>query len=356
MINIAKIEYRIVVVDKEGTQYDVTRITSSLGWSEGEKELAAKITCKLACVEVKGRLITDIVQMMTPVFVYAGNDGEFKEMIRGNVSKFGITESNGEFTMNIEAADEVQALRHTQEDYYFTADHSSTAIIEKILSEHGVPHEIKLEDVKHEKKVYRARYLADMIADVLKDLKEKSGGVYFLRAKEGVIEIIPRGTNETIYHFDIKDNTVRVSESFDSSDTVTKVKVVGKQKEEGHQKIDSIVEGRTDLGTRQVIYQRDDKTTLEEAEKAAKKILEENGIKRKTTIEVPDVPFMRKGDRIRINTSLGEGFFFIKAIRHDAAQQKMNLDLDYDKKYSEEQGLEVYDLAATDESGSSNPP
>lgn len=34
MIDVAKIEYRIVVVDKDGKQYDVTGITSSLGWSE----------------------------------------------------------------------------------------------------------------------------------------------------------------------------------------------------------------------------------------------------------------------------------------------------------------------------------
>ena len=307
-------------------------------------------------MEVDGHLITDVVKMMTPVFIFASDGGDFQEVIRGNVSKLGLTESNGEFTLNIEAADEAQSLRHNQTSEYFSADHSSTAIIEKILNDHGVPHEIHLEDVKHEKKVYRSKYLADMIADVLKDLKEKGGGTYFLRAKGGVIEIIPRGTNETIYHFDVDDSLVHVNDSFDSSDTVTKVKVVGKQKTEGHQHVDSVVEGRTDLGTRQVIYQRDDKTTLEEAEKAAKKILDENGIKRKTTIESPDIPFMRKGDRIRIRSSVGEGFFFIKSIRHDVPQQKMHMELDYDKEYSEKQGLEVYDLAATDESGSSNPP
>ncbi len=152
MIDVAKIEYRVVVVDKDGKQYDVTGITSSLGWSEGEKELAAKITCKFACVEVDGHLITDVVKMMTPVFIFASDGGDFQEMIRGNVSKLGLTESNGEFTLNIEAADEAQALRHTQESYYFSADHSSNAIIEKILSDHGVPHEIHLEEAKHEKK------------------------------------------------------------------------------------------------------------------------------------------------------------------------------------------------------------
>jgi len=70
-----------------------------------------------------------------------------------------------------------------------------------------------------------------MIADVLKDLKEKGGGVYFVRAKGGVIQIIPRGTNEIVYHFDTEDNLVRVQESFDVSQIVTRVQVVGKSKE-----------------------------------------------------------------------------------------------------------------------------
>ena len=215
---------------------------------------------------------------------------------------------------------------------------------------------MEITDVKHEKKVYRSKYICDMVGDVLKDLKEKNGGTYFVRAKEGVIEIIPRGTNETIYHFDIDDSLVRVTDSFDSEDTVTKVKVVGKETTEGHQKIDAVVEGRTDLGTRQVIYHRDDKTSLAEAETAAKKILDENGIKRKTTLEAPDLPFLRKGDRIRLRSTAGEGYFFIKNISHDVPQQRMRAEVDYDKEYSEQHGLPVYDLAVADETGSSNPP
>ena len=357
MIDLSKVEYRVVVVASDGTQYDVTPITSSLGWQEGEKELAAKITCKFACVMVDGALITDVVKMMTPIIIYASDGDGFQEMIRGNVSKLGLTESNGEFTLNIEAADEAQALRHSQDDYYFSPDASSSSIIEKILSDHGVPYTIQISDVKHEKKVYRAKYLSDMLGDVLKDLKEKGGGTYFIRAKEGVIEIIPRGSNETIWHFDIDNNTVRVTDEFDSEDTVTQVKVVGKQKTEGHQSVDAVVDGRQDLGTRTVIYHRDDKTSLAEAETAAKKILDENGtIKRKTTLEAPDLPFLRKGDRIRLRSTVGEGFFFVKSISHSAPQQKMRMELDYDKEYSKDQGLEDYELAATDESGSSNPP
>ena len=133
-----------------------------------------------------------------------------------------------------------------------------------------------------------------MVADVLKDLKEKNGGVYFVRAKEGVVQIIPRGTNETVWHFDLDDNLIKANDSYDVSKIVTRVQVVAKEKKEGHQKIESTIDGKTEYGTRQVIYTRGDKETLGEAETAAKKILDEQGdAKRKTTIESPDVPTLR---------------------------------------------------------------
>lgn len=328
MIDLSKLSYRVVVISSEGEQLDVTDITSGLGWSEGEKELASKINLKLAVVEVGGKSLDEIVTLNTPIIIYAGTD-EFEEVMRGNVVKLELLEANNEFTLSVEAADEALALRHNQEDYFFSADSSSSSILEKILSDSGIPHEIRIEDSTHGKKVYRQKYMSDCIADVLKDLKEKSGQEYFIRAKEGVIEIIPRGTNETIYDFDIESNLIRVRESFDSSKAVTKVKVVGKEKTEGHQAVDAVVEKNVEkLGTRQVIYRRGDKETLAEAESAANKLLDENNVQRKTSLEAPDVPFLRKGDKIRIRSSVGEGLFFVKNIRHDAPQMKMTLELD----------------------------
>lgn len=356
MIDLSKVKYRVVVVTPDGAQLDVTDVTSALGWSEAEKELSAKITCKLTCVEFNGKSIAELVRPFTPVFIYADIGDGFEEVIRGNVQKWELVEANGEYTLDIETKDEVQALRESQDDFFFTDEHSSSAIIEKILSEWGVPHEIQIKDVKHAKKVYRGKHLSDMVEDVLKDLKEKGGGVYFMRAKGGVIQIIERGTNETVYHFDVDDNLVRVKESFDAGSIVTRVKVVGKSKEEGHRAVESTVDGKTEYGTHQIIYQRGDKESLEEAETAAKKILDEQGdIKRKTSVESPDLPNLRKGDRVRVRSSVGEGYFFVKSVRHNAAQQKMTFELDEDKDKNKELGI-VFDTDASDESGSSSPP
>lgn len=352
MLNIARVLYKIVVVTPDGTQLDVTDVATALGFSEGEKELAVEIQFKLAAsAEYNGKSVTELVKPFTPVFIYADMGAGYEEVARGTVQKWSIVESNREFYLEVETADECQALRHNEDDFYFTDGHSSSSILEEVLGKWGVPHEIQISDGTHAKKVYRKKYLCDMVADVLKDLKEKNGGVYFVRAKEGVVQIIPRGTNETIWHFDLDDNLIKANDSYDVSKIVTRVQVVAKEKEEGHQKIESTIDGKTEYGTRQVIYTRGDKETLGEAETAAKKILDEQGdAKRKTTIESPDVPTLRKGDRIRIRSSMGEGYFFVKSIRHNAATQKMSMELDYDKESSPS-----YDLAKTDESNSENP-
>lgn len=357
MIDLSKLRYDVIAVAADGTQLNLTDITSALGWAEGEKELSAKITLKVANAEYNGKHVSDFVQPFTPIFIYADMGAGSEEVIRGTVQKWELSETNKEVYLNLEAADEVQALRANQDHFFFDDGSGSSSILEEILGKWGVPHEIQITDGKHSKKVYRKKYLCDMVADVLKDLKEKGGGVYFVRAKGGVVQIIPRGTNETIYHFDIDDNLIRAQESFDVSKMVTRVQVVGKENKEGKQKIEATVDGKTEYGTRQVIYTRGNKETAAEAETAAKKILDEQGeVKRKTSIESPDVPNLRKGDRIRVRSSAGESYFFVKSIRHNAAQMKMTMELDYDKEYSEAQGSQQYNISKTDESGSSNPP
>ena len=356
MIDLAKLCYDVVAVTPDGEQLNLTEIVGALGWSEGEKELAAKITFRLANVKYKEKFISDVVQPMTPIFIYADLGEGAKEMIRGTVNKWELNETNGEVYLNIEAADEALSLRHNQDDFYFTEGHTSTAILTEVFNKWGVPFKLDIKDVKHTKKVYRRKYLSDIVTDVLKDIKEKGGGGYFARAKESVIEIIPRGTNDEIYHFDIEDNLIRTHESFDITSLVTRVKVVAKQKEEGHQKVEAVIDGKTEYGVRQVIYERGDKTTLEEAEKAAKKILDEKGeAKRKTSLESPDLPFLRKGDKIRVHSNAGEGYFFIKAIRHNAASMKMNMELDESKDDNAAQGVS-FDTAHGDESNSSETP
>ena len=212
-------------------------------------------------------------------------------------------------------------------------------------------------DIKHSKKVYRKKYLSDIVEDVLKDIKEAGKGEFFVRASKGKVQILKRGQNSTVCHFDISDNATKVSESFDASKLVTQVQVVAKSKDEGHPAIEQTVNGKSsDYGTRKIIYERPSNETSADAEKAAKKILDENGEpKRKISIEAPDVPILRKGDKIRVRSSLGMSYFFVKSVSHNAASQKMTLELDYSKDDDKSQLNQNYSLADGSLSDSSEP-
>ena len=357
MLDLSRVEYRVTCVTPDGQQLDLTPISTGLGWSEGAKELACKIQLKVAACEVNGKSVAEILKPFVQIVVFADVGDGFVETARGKIQRISMTESNRDFYLDIEAADEAGELRHGQDNFYFTDGHSSTAILQEILNKWGVPAEIHVKDIKHSKKVYRKKYLCDMVADVLKDIKEAGGGEYFVRATGGKVEIVKRGDNSDVWHFDIDNNLIKVSESFDASKVVTQVQVVGKSKDEGHPPIEQTVNGQTSYGTRKIIYERPNNESAADAEKSAKKILNEQGEpKRKTSIEAPDVPTLRKNDKIRVRSSSGESYFFVKSVRHNAVSQKMTLELDYAKDDDKALLGQNFNLAEGSEADTSDPP
>ena len=42
MIDLSKITYRVVVMDGDGNQYNITDYVRNLGWEEGENELSLR--------------------------------------------------------------------------------------------------------------------------------------------------------------------------------------------------------------------------------------------------------------------------------------------------------------------------
>lgn len=336
MVDLKNISYRVVCITPDGKQLDITRITSNLGWEEGAKELSVRISLKVYNTLYDGKRISQLIQPGTPIFIYANIGDEQKEMVRGTIEKWSPTYTNGDSVLDIEAYDEMHALRRNEDYAYFVDGVTTKAMITQILDKWGVPYDYKGPDITHNKMVFKKSYLSDMLQKIFDDVKQKGGGVYFARAKEGKVEIIPRGVNEGIYHFDESDNAVSAKDSFDSGSIVTRVIVVGKTDEEGHQAIEATIEGRTEFGIRQAIVERQHSKSLEQATEAANQLLRERGaLKRKTTITAPDLPFLRKGDCIRVCAGTVLGFFFVKSVRHNAEDQKMTLEIDEDKELNE---------------------
>lgn len=339
MIDLRLIEYRVVAVTSDGQQLDITDVTTDLGWEEGEKEYAARISLKLYDAEYNGKHLSELVQPLTPIFVYAICNGESTEVVRGTVEEWSPTDSNGKLSLDITAYDEMKAMRQSQDDQYFADGMTTKQIITTILDAWGVPYDYQgPENITHSKFMFRKNYISDMCQKVLTDVKKKKGGVYFMRAKEGKIQILPRGTNEITYHLDAYTNIEQTKDKFSTSGMVTRVKIVGKTKAEGRPPVEATIDRHTEYGIRQVILQHASKKTLDEVKKDAEELLDEKSlIKRTTTLQGPDVPFLRKGDRIRIESGTLSGYWFVKSIRHNADDGKMSLGIDEDKEKNKEE-------------------
>jgi len=120
MIDIAKIKYDVVAVLQDGRQLNISDVVSALGWSEGEKELSAKITLKVANSTFEGKQMAELIRPFTPIFIYATMDGDkSEEVIRGTVTNWELVETSREFYLQLGTSDEAQALRKNQDEFFF---------------------------------------------------------------------------------------------------------------------------------------------------------------------------------------------------------------------------------------------
>ena len=109
---------------------------------------------------------------------------------------------------------------------------------------------------------------------------------------------------------------------------VTRVKVVGKEDAEGKQAVEAVVDGLTNYGIRQQIYVRDEDDTLATATAAAQDIIDTVGKPdRVRTINAPDIPTIRKGDKVHIQAGTLNGYYIVKAIQHNASSAIMSMDI-----------------------------
>ena len=89
-------------------------------------------------------------------------------------------------------------------------------------------------------------------------------------------------------------------------------------------------------------------STLATAQAAARKILEDDG-KPAETFEVrsPDVPYIRKGDKVKVATRVYEGFAHVLSVQHNATNRAMTMTI--------EPLAEAGDEKADDQSAGSEP-
>lgn len=330
MIDVSKITYDLVFITPQGQPFHLNQVLRSLFWEENDGELAVRLEAELQNQQLAGdKWLHQLIPLGGQIFLYADWGSSQQEIFRGTVFVWDYqTDPLGHFT--ITAYDQLIYLMKSKDDRFYKAGQTAKAIIQDIAGAWGIPlGDVQGPDIALAKQVFRGDTLADMISSVLNEAKKKGGGKWIVRSKQGKIDVIRPGQNSPVYRFTHDENVDSIQDRQDIEDLVTRVKIIGAEDSEGKAPVVAQLDGRTEFGTLQeLVYQRQFDTPAS-AKAAAEDILKERGQPRRMRrVIAPDLPFLRKGDKVKISAGTLIGYYIVSGVVHDATNRIMSMEVE----------------------------
>ncbi len=327
-IDLSRITYYVKAVLNDGSSVELGGIAENIAWEDNENELAVRLNLTLRDVPCAGKRLSQLLALCTIVYLYADWGEGKKEIFQGTVWEWQHSRTNDDQII-LTCYDLLYYLQKSTDNRYYAKGTGTLKVIDDILSSWKVELGTYTgPDVSHEKLLYKNKSVASMLTDTLKDAEDKGGQKTVIRAEGGKVNILAEGENDdSIYTFTDDTNLIQVADKFSMTDLVTRVVIVGKDDKEGRPKVETTIDGKTQYGILQAI-QSIGSGTLDEAKKAANKTLKEKGDPtRTTTMQGPDFPLIRKGDKIYAKTDQLKGYFIVKGISHNATAMTMQMEV-----------------------------
>ncbi len=336
MIDPRKYKYLVIIMTADKKQYDVTEMVENVAWEEAENELAARITFTAKNDKTsKGRISALAKPGCWVGLLYSYNGGKNQEAVRGKIVEWNPSWKNNKETFRIKVYDILYDLQESHDCLYFPANTKTKSAISQVLKKWGVSlGKYNGPDVKHGKMAYKSEKLGSVIFKILKEAKNRGGVDAVLRSVKTTVNVLRYGDNSTIYQFEEGSHLTEINHKISTAGMVTRVKVIGKENDDGNAPVEATVNGKTEYGIRQKIYSRGKDESLKEAKKSANAILRDEGKPKETVvIKLPDIPVIRKGDQVHVKTSsITAGFYYCVSVLHSIDSGTMTLSL---KKASE---------------------
>ena len=321
--------YTVYIVNGT-TKYNVTPALDKIDISDPEKQIAQFVTLSLANVKVGSKLLSNILQLRDRVYVYANDGSKNDEVFRGYLWTRGAGEALEDEIFKLKAYDNLIYFQESEEYEYFSSGKSTKSVMQSLADKWGVKLSYSYESITHEKLVLRGA-LSDIItADILDIVKDKKGKKYVARSEKDVLQVKTVGSNTTIYTIKAGKNLTSVSSEETMDGMVTKVVILGKADDNDRSSIEATVKGNTSkYGTLQKIINRDDSTSLADSKKEANSIIKEKG-KPKWTYEIiaPDIPWIRKGDKIKVEAGTINKYLIAVGIERDISNKKKTMTIE----------------------------
>ena len=294
-------EYTVYIVSGN-KKYNVTSALLGLDRAEPKGQIAQRVNLQLACVQVDNSHLSNILKARDRVIIYADDGTRNEEVFRGYLWSRVRTDSTSEKEIEYTCYDNLIYFQESEDSLYFSAGKSTRDIVSSICNKWGIPLRYSYESITHTKMPLRGR-LSDIFTSSILDLvKKRTKRKYVILSERDTMVVKPVGANFTAYNFVVGKNISKTVSGWTMEGVITQVIILGKADDNDRSPIEATVSGNTSkYATLQSIQNRSEGTSLADAKLEARNTIDENG-KPKCEYEItgPDVPWIRKGDRVHV--------------------------------------------------------
>lgn len=329
-INLAGIKYYVTAMLSDGTQLQLENVVENLAWEENENEISVRLNLTLRDIPYEKTRLAAMLPLCTAIYVYysTAEEGKRIEVFRGTVWEWEHSDTHNDAIV-LTCYDMLYYLQKSTDSKYYAKGKTTKAICEDILTSWNVPvGAFTGPSFTHEKTLYKSKTISAMLEEALEEAKKKTGKKGVIRANEGKCDIVTQGENADVWGFNASTNLVEVQDKYSMVNLVTRIIITGKDDKEGRPKVEATLDGKTEYGILQQ-YKSMGSAKLEDAKKEAQEVLDEKGKPERTiTLQAPDAPWVRKGDKINVTTDTLKGDFYVLGISHNATSGTMQMEVE----------------------------
>lgn len=321
-------KYTVYVVSGS-TKYNVTNAVIGSDRSEPKGQIAQRVTLQLANVKVGDKWLSSLLKARDRVFIYANDGTKEEEVFRGFLWTRVRNDSISERDIQYTCYDNLIYFQESEDSLYFSSGKSTNSIMSSICSKWGIKLQYSYESITHDKLPLRGYLSSIFIDDILEPVRKRKKTKYVILSENDTMIVRPVGANETIYHFIAGKNVTRTASGWTMEGVITKVIIVGKAGDDDRVPIEATVAGKTsEYGTLQKIQSRSENTSLADAKVEAKNTIDENGEpKWEYQITAPDIPWIRKGDKVYVSAGELAGYKIVAEIDRTIDQKRREMIL-----------------------------
>lgn len=311
------------------TKYNLTDCMEGLVFSDQKNQFAKSLTINLANIQTNGKWLNSLLKVRDRIYVYADDGEKSEEVWRGFVWNLGYKSSLSTRLLVLKCYDNLIYCQESEESLFFSSGKSTESIMSEICKKWGINLEYSYSSITHSKLALRGN-LSDIItADILDLVKDRTGKKYVVLSEQDTMKIKEVGQNSKVYEIKAGKNTITTESECSMDGMKTKVVILGKANDDKRQPVEATVSGDTaQYGTLQKLINRDENTSLADAKKEGDAIIKENGKpKWEYRVETPDIPWIRKGDKVFVSAGSLTRHYIVTGIDRDINNKKKAMSL-----------------------------